>query len=434
MSEWKEIRKLDLRSGNSPSGAVVRWERQSPLRDLKWIDLGIAATAAIGSGLFAGTTVPIVAQFAGYNLPHIAIGMSAASIHWFLLQAKMMSSLAQIEKAESPDAPKSASVGDALMYLFEQLTNRDINNDGVIGQPAMRPVIKSASKEIEKLGQLDTVTTLNQLAINTGHILISGETGSGKSTLVKSLMTKRTDHRVVVLDNHLKYGEWSGYRTYSDVETICTVIRNSWKMMEKRKEQARMQEVTFEPITLIIDEVPVIVDYDKDALHYMSKLIREGRKYGIFVCLIAQDTQVKTLGIEGQSQLLKNFKYQFKLGTLADKRLTDGVKYPVSVHTLDGIKRFVYEPSNTNINTDIPLDTSKESSQDIKTVSIPKRDEKSANLSRYRANMNSRERTIYQALMNSSGEISNNKIYEKTGGNRNEMMSIIKQIREVYEG
>jgi hypothetical protein len=49
----------------------------------------------------------------------------------------------------------------------------------------------------------------------------------------------------------------------------------------------------------VIDELPAIVAEVKEAPGYIAKLLREGRKYGIFLIVASQDFLVKTTGMDG---------------------------------------------------------------------------------------------------------------------------------------
>jgi hypothetical protein len=45
--------------------------------------------------------------------------------------------------------------------------------------------------------------------------------------------------------------------------------------------------------------------------------MREGRKFGLYMAVVSQSTRVRTLGIEGEGDLLENFRHVLLLGKAA---------------------------------------------------------------------------------------------------------------------
>jgi hypothetical protein len=86
----------------------------------------------------------------------------------------------------------------------------------------------------------------------------------------------------------------------ADYDAIGKYIRwMSEDLLKKRIERARKNQPIGRPYFVVIDEVPAVVAHCKDAPGYIGELLREGRKYGIYIILASQDFQVKTIGLDG---------------------------------------------------------------------------------------------------------------------------------------
>lgn len=163
------------------------------------------------------------------------------------------------------------------------------------------------------------------------HIAFAGKTGGGKGSLMRLIMTQLcyvgckvlllNPHymRWVVADNGAEFDEdWTPFegthprtnKPYlqqspidcADFPPIAQYLEWAVQtLLQERKAAGREGGVRFKPYFIVLDEWPSIVKKIKDAPDYLSDLLREGRKYGIFVILASQDFQVKTIGMDGGS-------------------------------------------------------------------------------------------------------------------------------------
>lgn len=164
------------------------------------------------------------------------------------------------------------------------------------------------------------------------HVALAGKTGGGKGSLERLIMVQLcyvgarvlllNPHymRWVVADNGPQFDEdWTPFegvnprkndRPYleaspldcADFDPIGQYL--AWAVeteLQKRKREGREGGKKFKPFFIVIDEWPSIVAKIREAPGHLGELLREGRKFGIFVILTSQDFQVKTLGMEGGS-------------------------------------------------------------------------------------------------------------------------------------
>lgn len=174
--------------------------------------------------------------------------------------------------------------------------------------------------------------------IRHGHVLVAGETGSGKSTALLSLLAAR--RRVVVLDPHSAGGDWGAAQVIGagrNFEAIREYMGEMGRMLRERYEERADGQLDFEPLTVAVDEMPAIVGaIGREIETTWREWLREGRKVGLFLALSTQSTRVRTLGIEGERDLLENFSCVLVLGDLARQEygpLVEGMERPAVLRT-----------------------------------------------------------------------------------------------------
>jgi hypothetical protein len=177
--------------------------------------------------------------------------------------------------------------------------------------------------------------------LDIGHLLIAGPTGAGKSTAMRALLAHRG--QAVVLDPHAGPNDWAGKhvlgsgRNFAEIQTYM-----EWMLgeLDRRAEQRARGVQSFEPLTVATDEMPSIADeLGREVYTIWQKWVREGRKFGLYFIVSTQSTRVKTLGIEGEGDVLKNFAAVLYLGQEAVDQypdLVDGMSRPAILRTLRG--------------------------------------------------------------------------------------------------
>jgi Helicase HerA, central domain len=147
------------------------------------------------------------------------------------------------------------------------------------------------------------------------HVALAGNTGNGKSSLLRLIMAQLCYIRVnvVLLNPHyMLYDrdhdeDWTPYTPYLARNPMDYVTPDNiafmlkWiieKTLMRRMDLARKGQSVGKPYFVVIDELPAIVAERKDVAVYVAKLLREGRKYGIFLIVASQDFLVKTTGMD----------------------------------------------------------------------------------------------------------------------------------------
>lgn len=180
-------------------------------------------------------------------------------------------------------------------------------------------------------------------ALTSGHVLIAGETGSGKSTAMMAVLNRRQN--VIVLDPHDAPGTWGkatvigGGRNF---QAIGAFITQTAGLLNERYQQRATGVTQFPPVTVATDEMPAIVSALGGGIgDVWREWLREGRKVNLSFIVSTQSTRVKTLGIQGEGDLLENFTYVLVLGKVAAAEypdLTRGMERPAVIRMASGAR------------------------------------------------------------------------------------------------
>lgn len=191
-------------------------------------------------------------------------------------------------------------------------------------------------------------------ALDIGHVLIVGETGGGKSTTMQALLQHRP--QAIVLDPHAGPQDWPGKQVLGAGRNFAQIAEfMEWMIDElnRRAEQRANGVQSFPPITVASDEMPAIAsELNKDGNNTYDnwqKWMREGRKFGLYIIVSTQSTRVKTLGIEGEGDVLKNFIGIVYLGEAATETYPDlalPMEWPAILKTKRGARPVIipHEP------------------------------------------------------------------------------------------
>lgn len=170
------------------------------------------------------------------------------------------------------------------------------------------------------------------------HVLLSGATQSGKSTTARALLASRqvTD-AIVVIDPHGKLNHWGDVpvigigRDWTGIDAALTRLD-----AELSRRYADGQEIG-QPTTIFIDEWPSIVSECGNARKALTRIAREGAKVGLKLVVLAQETTVRALGIEGEGDVRRNFT-RLLLGEAATREIGDAGAHPAALDTGNGAR------------------------------------------------------------------------------------------------
>lgn len=172
------------------------------------------------------------------------------------------------------------------------------------------------------------------------HLLIAGETGSGKSVMLRSIITSLVQHfrtgglQLYLAD--LKRSEFHLFRNVDIVEAVMTDKKDvkkcvAWfhKQLTKRGDLLDQHELSHvdelekkvDYLVLCIDEFSILRE-EKDTMNQLIDLTALGRALGIYVILSTQRPDRKV--IDGLMKANLTVRYAFRHADKTNSRITLG--------------------------------------------------------------------------------------------------------------
>jgi hypothetical protein len=163
------------------------------------------------------------------------------------------------------------------------------------------------------------------------HVALAGVTGGGKGVLIRLLLAQLCHLRVPVLllnPHYMRYDQvqeedWTPFEPLlQQSPLVCASypqIKHSLQWMAetllpRRIERCAQGGRVGKPYFIVLDELPAIVAEIKEAPGYLAKILREGRKYGIFLIVAGQDFLAKTVASDGEGAIRKCYRTAFYVG------------------------------------------------------------------------------------------------------------------------
>lgn len=189
-------------------------------------------------------------------------------------------------------------------------------------------------------------------ALKANHLILLGESGSGKSTMARAFIGQ-TVGKVVAIDPHGRRKEWQceivgAGRNFDQIDGYFNAVL---KEMDKRYKAYDVGLDTFEPLTVVVDEVTTLAKKCKNWANFFTELATEGRKVGIRLMILIHGKGVKTLKLEGEGDLRHNLTFVY-LGkhAVAQNKAAGDMARP-AVMEVDGVNRLIDVSHLANIGT-----------------------------------------------------------------------------------
>lgn len=181
--------------------------------------------------------------------------------------------------------------------------------------------------------QFGNMIAYDMIDSNTPHLLIAGETGSGKSSMVRvvlsTLIQCMSPDKLHLYLGDLKNSEFHFLRRVKHVKEVCMeeiemkiMLQKVWKEIRERRKLMEEYEVDHideynklnpdneKPyILLAIDEVAMLQD-EKECMSTIEKISAVGRALGVFLMLSMQRPDAKVL--DGKLKLNMTVRMGFK--------------------------------------------------------------------------------------------------------------------------
>jgi hypothetical protein len=157
-------------------------------------------------------------------------------------------------------------------------------------------------------------------AVRAHHLLVIGSTGSGKTTLVRALLTGKRG-AVLILDPKNRPGKWGGIEAIGlDDDAEYTYIERALQhvllVLRQRQRALNNGADDFTPLAVVVDEAPDVADECPTFPPVFKRVGSLGRELQISLIVLSQRSTVRPLGIVGDGQARDNFT-KILMGTFA---------------------------------------------------------------------------------------------------------------------
>lgn len=190
--------------------------------------------------------------------------------------------------------------------------------------------------------QFGNMIVYDMIEANTPHLLIAGETGSGKSSMVRvvlsTLIQNMSPDKLHLYLGDLKNSEFHFLRRVKHVKEVCMeeiemkiMLQKVWKEIRERRKLMEEYEVDHideynklnpgnqKPYLLLaIDEVAMLQD-EKECMSTIEKISAVGRALGVFLMLSMQRPDAKVL--DGKLKLNMTVRMGFKCADIINSNI-----------------------------------------------------------------------------------------------------------------
>jgi hypothetical protein len=254
------------------------------------------------------------------SLPAID-GAKLAAIGYRMLNGKST----RRGQGEEEEAYEGAQGGDA-----DDFDGGYLNNDEFLFSQLLASGWRPSYKQIF-LARLEDGTDIFVSVPDLVHIALAGSTRQGKTSIIRQLLLQLCyiGCTCILLDPHYTpYDvdideDWTPYTSYlrfdplecKNFERMEKILRHTaTTVLDGRKKLREASKSVGVPIFIIIDEYPAVVAERPKVQDHVAKLLREGAKYRIFLCVASQDFHVKTVSPQAGGAIRDNYKTVLYVG------------------------------------------------------------------------------------------------------------------------
>lgn len=317
-----------------------------------------------------------------------------------------------------------------------------VAKNGSAGSMSALPlsVVKESSEseelQVRPLSITEWLDIVNNKPDDAPHALIVGNTGSGKTWLAQALAASR-DGQVIILDPKWKPGKWGGAPaisidddlSYAAIEQACSDVLD-----ELKQRQVALKSGTdlFTPLTVIVEELPTVLDECPTAPQLFKRLGQLGRELRIRVIGLSQSDRVKTLKLEGEGDARSNYTF-IRLGEHAMKVAPAAA----TMHRAAALewrgKHLLIDTSKVPTLVQQPIASSRwyqgNSLQENRHHTGINTDNDTTGITDMKAEYRDTDGIIEELAKLPSDTMSANQIFKIVGGNRNAVLAKVRAIR-----